>query len=140
MHIDLLPTVDTDSFLMALLQLIADHEKPWESLPEQGTNFVCWRGWGGGGGLRGGVPFGVGGWGRWCAEGISRDIVALHSPLLSKKNIILSSVPLPHHTLQECGRDKYIATKSSHQVVLGLQAITEVMSFADGLIERRTQF
>ncbi|XP_047213499.1 uncharacterized protein LOC124863241 [Girardinichthys multiradiatus] len=38
-HLDLLPNMDTDSFLMSLRRFIARRGKPYEILSDQGTNF-----------------------------------------------------------------------------------------------------
>ncbi|KAL1248015.1 hypothetical protein QQF64_023391 [Cirrhinus molitorella] len=38
-HIDILTSIDTDSFLMALRRFISRRSKPFELLADQGTNF-----------------------------------------------------------------------------------------------------
>lgn len=40
-HIEVLSTINTDSFLMALRRFISRQGKPAELLSDQGTNFKC---------------------------------------------------------------------------------------------------
>ncbi|XP_067265288.1 uncharacterized protein [Chanodichthys erythropterus] len=103
-HIDLLSSIDSDSFLMALRRFIARRGKPYELLSDQGTNFK--------GGER----------------ELNESFASLHSELQShlasqQIKFVFNPPGAPH--FGGCWEREIRSIKTALQVTIGAQTVTE---------------
>lgn len=103
-HLDLLSSIDTDSFLMALRRFVARRGKPFELLSDRGTNF------------RGGE--------HELQETFSSLQPDLQAQLASQQIKFTFNPPSAPH-LGGCWEREIRSLKQSLQVIIGTQSITE---------------
>lgn len=99
-HIDILTSMDTDSFLMALRRFISRRGKPFELLADQGTNFK--------GGER----------------ELRKSFSSLHPDLQSQQIRFIFNPPSAPH-FGGCWEREIRSLKAALQVTIGAQTVTE---------------